>query len=708
MRHGSLRSAGSDPASTMFAWAQTLVTGTNPEFPFKPEQESPELMAGNWVMRHGVDANSSVPVSIHSFTIADAGPDELEAAKRAVKRLKSMRHPNILKFLGCIETSTEISMATERVTPLDHLLRQQDPLADTTAHPQALTWGLIQLTQALGFVHQAGLVYGSVSPGCVMVTRGGDWKLAGFEATVEFSAVSTGALPDTRCLRRWWPKAYTPPETATDADYPQHAWDMWGVGCLIYELWGENPNPQALKSAWSKLVSKAATTRLPPARLLTHAALKSTYTSTLLFLENTTLKSDQEKIGFYQSLQSAIEEMPEVVRQHKVLPHLMESAQTGGGCAVEALAPLLLIAKSLPTEEFQRMVEPVVLQLFGSPDRALRVSLLQHMPLLVANLSPTVLQETVYAQVVLGLNDTAPQLRDMTVVSLCHIVPKMASEEGDLLTESKADDVSKQLMRMMVDKEPVIRTNSVVCLGKIAEYLTPTVRAKVLCASLAKTAKDPFGKARESTCLSLIACHSRGLFEIPELAGRVLPVLGGLALDPLESVRAHAIRMIHTVATSLEKHSDATKAKDAEAAAKNVGNELAVQEDTPSSDWTSWAMKGITDMVVADQPGGAGNTTATSTATPAEPIRRPPANRSPASKPPAMQNVAPAPAPAPVPTISEPEPGTGWDDEELQEDGWDEEELPDLQEPPPSKPAKVSRPPIAKRPVAVELSLIHI
>ena len=82
--------------------------------------------------------------------------------------------------------------------------------------------------------------------------------------------------------------------------------------------------------------------------------------------------------------------------------------------------------------------------------------------------------------------DSAPQLRDLTVVCMHHMAPRMVShvslaarsslrwmqaiEEG-LLSEAKSDEIAKLLMRSMVDKEPVIRTNSVVCIGKARHHL---------------------------------------------------------------------------------------------------------------------------------------------------------------------------------------------------------------------------------------------
>ena len=74
--------------------------------------------------------------------------------------------------------------------------------------------------------------------------------------------------------------------------------------------------------------------------------------------------------------------------------------------ALLVLSPLLAIGKSLNTEEFQKQVEPVVVQLFANPDRALRVTLLQLLEGFVKYLSPSLTAETIYPQVLQGLNFT--------------------------------------------------------------------------------------------------------------------------------------------------------------------------------------------------------------------------------------------------------------------------------------------------------------
>ena len=300
----------------MLSWATQLVTGVNSDFPYKADSAAQPIQCAGWTLQAGIAQNSNQPVTIHSFSLTDGASPEV--AQRVVQRLKTMRHPNILKFLGSSETATEIVMATEPVKPLEDLLATGDELVDVSRHPAALLWGIRQIAQGLGFVQQAGLVHGSFNPSSVMVTRGGDWKLAGFEVATEHSSLASGAVPDTRPLAAWFPKAYSPPENSTGADYPPWAWDMWGLGCLIYELWDSKPNPQPVKAAWSKLVSKTPGSRLTPDKLLAHAALKGKHSQALLFLEEIAIKQDEEKAKFYSALPEMIKEMPSPVAKYKV------------------------------------------------------------------------------------------------------------------------------------------------------------------------------------------------------------------------------------------------------------------------------------------------------------------------------------------------------------------------------------------------------
>ena len=67
-----------------------------------------------------------------------------------------------------------------------------------------------------------------------------------------------------------------------------------------------------------------------------------------------------------------------------------------------------------------------------------------------------------------------PVIREKTVIAMIHLAPK--------LNQSNLDDVAvmKHFSRLLRDEQAGIRTNTTVCLGKIAKYLQFSTRQKVL------------------------------------------------------------------------------------------------------------------------------------------------------------------------------------------------------------------------------------
>jgi SCY1-like protein 1 len=69
----------------------------------------------------------------------------LPLAKNAAKKLKTIRHPHILKFIDDFETDSCVYLATERVRPLAMVL-DEEKFASMVQKEQWLTWGLERTT----------------------------------------------------------------------------------------------------------------------------------------------------------------------------------------------------------------------------------------------------------------------------------------------------------------------------------------------------------------------------------------------------------------------------------------------------------------------------------------------------------------------------------------------------------------------------------
>lgn len=117
------------------------------------------------------------------------------------------------------------------------------------------------------------------------------------------------------------------------------------------------------------------------------------------------------------------------------------------------------------------------------------------------------------------------------------------------------EEVLKNFARLQLkDEEGGIRTNTTVCLGKIASYLHPDTRQNVLISAFLRSMKDPFTPSRIAGILALSATES--YYGPKECATRVMPALCHLCMDTEKEVRDHAFKALKGFVNKLEKASE--------------------------------------------------------------------------------------------------------------------------------------------------------
>ena len=163
----------------------------------------------------------------------------------------------------------------------------------------------------------------------------------------------------------------------------------------------------------------------------------------------------------------------------KVLPELLKSVEFGGGGA-KVFGTVMQIGAKLSDEEYETQITPVVIRLFANPDRAIRVCLLNNLPLMIDHLPQKIVNNQIFPQMVTGFTDMAPVVREETVKAVLVIVPKLSDRivNGELL---------RHLAKTASDEQAGIRTNTTICLGKIARSLEAGTRAKVRSAAVARS-----------------------------------------------------------------------------------------------------------------------------------------------------------------------------------------------------------------------------
>ncbi|XP_054453276.1 N-terminal kinase-like protein [Anoplopoma fimbria] len=593
--------------------------------------------SGIWSLQRGKRKTNGEPVSVFLYEFSQGTEQQTQLAKAAFKRMKTLRHPNILAYVDGLETEKSLYLVTEQVTPLAvHLKAQAEKGGSGELE---VSWGLHQIVKALSFlVNDCHLLHNNLGVSAVFVDRAGEWKLGALDHVAPEQGDPSGvSLPTPKAVYPDMEK-YDPPEVPNSSG-EKWAGEVWRLGCLIWEVFnGPLPRtsslrslgkiPKALVPHYCELVGANPKARPNPARFLQNCRapggfLSNSFVESNLFLEEIQIKEPTEKQQFFQDLSDNLDSFPEDFCKHKVLPQLLTAFEFGNAGAV-VLTPLFKVGKFLSAEEYQQKIIPVIVKMFSSTDRAMRIRLLQQMEQFIEYLNDAAVNSQIFPHVVHGFTDTNPAIREQTVKSMLLMAPKL-----------NETNLNQELMRHFArlqarDEQGPIRCNTTVCLGKIASYLNAGTRQRVLISAFSRATKDPFPASRSAGVLGFAATHN--FYSVTEIAARILPTLCAVTVDPDKSVRDQAFKAIKSFLSKLETVSDdPTKLADIE---KDVAS--CAQPAGASSSWAGWAVTGmstITSKLIRNTPGTEGSAAAEDSE---------PAN---ATSPTSVTDGAPAPGP---------------------------------------------------------------
>jgi len=158
----------------------------------------------------------------------------LPLARNALRKLRTLRHPGIIKVLDTIETETNIYIVAEKLTPLSWHIKRKS-ISEETAK-----WGIHAVASTLKFINDdAASVHGNLRSSSIYTSESGEWKVGGLEilsSMKEEDAIiyNFGSLvPENG--------RFAPPEVANGGwsaikRSPLAAADSFGLGVLIYEV----------------------------------------------------------------------------------------------------------------------------------------------------------------------------------------------------------------------------------------------------------------------------------------------------------------------------------------------------------------------------------------------------------------------------------------------------------------------------------------
>ncbi|KAB2083748.1 hypothetical protein ES319_A05G289600v1 [Gossypium barbadense] len=560
---------------------------------------------GSWSHFRGTSKDDGSPVSIFSLSGSNPQDGHLAAGRNGVKRLRTVRHPNILSFLHSTEVESfdgssskvTIYIVTEPVMPLSEKIKELG--LEGTQRDEYYAWGLHQIAKAVSFLNNdCKLVHGNVCLSSVVVTQTLDWKLYAFDVLSEYdgaNATATGPMLQYEWLvgSQYKPTELAKCDWATIRKSPPWAIDSWGLGCLIYEIFSgmklgkteELRNtasiPKSLLPDYQRLLSSMPSRRLNTSKLIENSEyFQNKLVDTIHFMEILSLKDSVEKDTFFRKLPNLAEQLPRPIVLKKLLP-LLASALEFGSAAAPALTALLKMGSWLSAEEFSLKVLPTIVKLFASNDRAVRVALLQHIDQFGESLSAQVVDEQVYPHVATGFADTSAFLRELTLKSMLIVAPKLSQRtlSGSLL---------KYLSKLQVDEEPAIRTNTTILLGNIASYLNEGTRKRVLInAFTVRALRDTFSPARGAGVMAL--CATSSYYDMTEIATRILPNIVILIIDPDSDVRSKAFQAVDQFLQIVKQYNEKGNAEDTSGAGS-----LGISSMPGNASLLGWAMSSLT------------------------------------------------------------------------------------------------------------------
>ncbi|OTA82486.1 hypothetical protein M434DRAFT_400956 [Hypoxylon sp. CO27-5] len=574
-----------------------------PPFPYT-FGDKVDIDASIWTLYNGTRRSDGSNCSIFSFDVT-ANKARLPLAKNALKKLRTMRHPGVIRVLDTVETDTYIYIATERVVPLRWHVKRK------SLSPETIKWGLYSIARTVKFINDEGSsIHGSLRVASIYTSESGEWKLGGFEILSnvkddEAVIYTYGSLvPDSA--------RYTPPELARSGwdaikKSPHSAVDAYNFGTTIFEVFngdfmggdqaGQTKGiPPSMHTGYKRLVNANPKARITVGAFLEQGRRSGGFFDSSLIkltegIDNLGVKSETEREEFLEDLDQLTDDFPEDFFKMKILPELLKSVEFGGG-GPKAFGVVMKISTKLTNEDFEARVQPVVIRLFGNPDRAIRVCLLDNLPLMIDRLPQKVVNDKIFPQMVSGFTDLAPVVREQTLKSVLVIINKLSDRtiNGELL---------KYLAKTANDEQPGIRTNTTICLGKIAKNLGASSRAKVLIAAFTRSLRDPFVHARNAALMALAATSE--YFTEEECATRILPVICPSLIDKEKLVRDQANKAMEVYLQRIRKAAAAMPdtVQPPPQTTEGAGPRMSTPQPSEASSWAGWAISSFTNKLSA-------------------------------------------------------------------------------------------------------------
>lgn len=526
-----------------------------------------------WSLYSAVKRDDNTQCTVLAFDLSHphnaSRANLLPLAKNAARKLRTTRHPDVLKLLDSAETASSVYIAVEKATPLYKALALSDDKRATPQRQDWIVWGLSSIVNAVKFLNvDAASTHGNLRPESIFISASGEWKLGGFEILTPNAESPHGLLFSQGSLIPDGNR-YAPPEVKQNgwnvlSNMDSTLFDSYSLALVAIEAFnGPLPPqtgtaaapprghvPQALYSALQRMLVPNAKTRSSVAKVWEAGEAEggffkeSTLVKVARGLDGFLLATENEKASIVKLLQEKPDSFTPDFLMYKVLPALVAALAAvpppgtlpSASTQPSLLLPLVLrLGQPLPKDEWNANVVPPLLKAFASPDRSTRMALLENLSLYAERMDNRVVVDKLWPNLITGFNDSVPVIREATLKAILPLAPKLSDR---ILN----NDLLRVLARTQVDPEPGIRTNTTILLGRLVPHLSVSTRKKVLIPAFSRSLKDQFVHARVAGLMALMATGDS--FDHEDCARHVLPAVTPCMVDKEKLVRDQADKAV--------------------------------------------------------------------------------------------------------------------------------------------------------------------
>ncbi|XP_038636122.1 SCY1-like protein 2 isoform X1 [Scyliorhinus canicula] len=477
-----------------------------------------------WKIFHGVKKSTKQEVAVFVFDkklIEKYQKFEkdyvIDSLKKGAQQLTRLRHPRLLTVQHPLEESRDcLAFCTEPIfASLANVLGCYDHLpspvpTEIKEHKLfdvEVKYGILQVCEALSFLHSGvKMIHGNLTPENIILNKNGAWKIMGFDFCISSSNPLEKEL--TFSCKEWDPNL--PSMSLPNPEYvaPEYilsvscdlASDMYSLGGVMFAVFNDGkpifevnkqdifksfsrqldqltrlgPNllhkvPEEVREHMKLLLNVVPNVRPDPDQLSKIPFFDDVGAMTLQYFDSLFQRDNLQKSQFYKGLPKILAKLPKRVVIQRILPNLT-SEFVNPDMVPFVLPNVLLIVEECTKEEYVRLILPDLVPVFRlqEPIQASNMVLLiflQKMDLLLTKTPTEDIKSTVLPMIYRALEAPSIQIQELCL----NIIPTFAnlvdypSMKNALIPRIKSASLQTSSL--------AVRVNSLVCLGKLLEYL---------------------------------------------------------------------------------------------------------------------------------------------------------------------------------------------------------------------------------------------